>query len=212
MTHALVRIPLDNSKRALVLEVLHDEPSNRSMSAAALQSCANNCSSTPEEGEGRASRRKAGSCGSAIDEFKRNGRHGSGQETLPDVNSKLRLEAYPEQQDAAELAMTQCLDAHAGHDATRQSRAEPSRAEQNVAEQSTAQQRVAQQRSPAKQTEQGDLPTKRFSVLGVHLTRLLQLPEQLLDARLVVLGVQVHDDCVDHFVLSCCSCLCRLQY
>jgi hypothetical protein len=44
-----------------------------------------------------------------------------------------------------------------------------------------------------------DKPRQRFLVLGVDLASLDELGLELGDALLVRLGVEVYDDCVDHF-------------
>jgi hypothetical protein len=47
-------------------------------------------------------------------------------------------------------------------------------------------------------------PTQTFLVIGVDLRSFLQLGNQLVDGLLILLCVEVHDECVDHI----CGCGC----
>lgn len=47
-------------------------------------------------------------------------------------------------------------------------------------------------------TERADVPSQSFFVVAVDLASLLKLRDQFLDCLRVVLGVEVHDECVDH--------------
>lgn len=44
-------------------------------------------------------------------------------------------------------------------------------------------------------------PTQTFLVVGIDLRSFLQLGDQLVDGVLVLLGIEVNDECVDH----CCG-------
>lgn len=48
-------------------------------------------------------------------------------------------------------------------------------------------------------------PAQAFLVISVDLGSLLQLGNQLVDGLLVLLGVEVNDECVDHCCGLCCE-------
>ena len=49
------------------------------------------------------------------------------------------------------------------------------------------------------QHPQSHLPSETLLVVGVNLAGFLQLGDELVDGLLVLLGVEMNDECVDHF-------------
>ena len=49
------------------------------------------------------------------------------------------------------------------------------------------------------------MPRESLLVLGVDAASLDQLGSELLEGLLIVLGVEVNDNCVDHFELNRCG-------
>lgn len=55
-----------------------------------------------------------------------------------------------------------------------------------------------------------DIPRQALLVFGIDLASFLKFGNELLDVLLVVIGVEVDDDHVDHFELKDRSCLVEL--